>query len=68
MMKQNPDPSLSSFRDPSGHIFLKDDKVYRTVNASYKKHVGDSFSSGGSYNHQPYKYPYLELQSLLPFH
>ena len=35
-----------SFRDPSGHIFYKKNKVYRVVNNSYKKHYDHLMNSG----------------------
>jgi hypothetical protein len=38
----------SSFRDPSGYIFIKDNKFYRAVNNSYKENF-DFFNSSGLY-------------------
>ena len=35
-----------SFRDPSGYIFYKNNKVYRVVNESYKKDYDHLMSSG----------------------
>lgn len=35
-----------SFRDPSGHIFYENNKVYRVVNESYKKDYDNLISSG----------------------
>ena len=35
-----------SFRDPSGHIFYENDKVFRVVNNSYKKHYDHLMKSG----------------------
>jgi len=35
-----------SFRDPSGYIYYKNNKVYRVVNESYKKNYDNLMSSG----------------------
>lgn len=39
----------SSFRDPSGFLFWKDDDIYRYINISYKKHY-DFFMDSGLYD------------------
>lgn len=38
----------SSFRDPSGYIFIKDNKFYRAVNNSYRENF-DFFETSGLY-------------------
>ena len=38
----------SSFRDSSGFIFKKNNKLYRVINNSYKKHY-DHFMNSGLY-------------------
>ncbi|MDC1518963.1 hypothetical protein N8389_06900 [Flavobacteriaceae bacterium] len=35
-----------SFRDPSGYIFYENNKVYRVINKSYKKHYDHLIKSG----------------------
>ena len=35
-----------SFRDPSGHVFYEKNKVFRSVNYSYKKHYDHLIASG----------------------
>ncbi|MEJ2104276.1 MAG: hypothetical protein P8X47_06825, partial [Ignavibacteriaceae bacterium] len=41
--------SSSSFRDPSGYIFSRNDEIYRTVTFSYKNNF-DFLISSGLYN------------------
>jgi ribosomal protein L11 methylase PrmA len=36
----------ASFRDPSGHIFVRDEKIYRQVNKSYQKQYDLLLESG----------------------
>lgn len=36
----------SSFRDPSGHVFVKNNTVYRSVDPSYQKNYDSLMSSG----------------------
>ena len=40
---------LSSFRDPSGFLFFKDNKIYRQINLSYKNEY-DQLMNSGLYN------------------
>lgn len=42
-------PHPSSYRDPSGFIFIKDDVLYRQVNKVFASHF-DHFISSGCYN------------------
>jgi ribosomal protein L11 methylase PrmA len=35
-----------SFRDPSGYVFIQDDKIYRNINAEYSIHYNHFTSSG----------------------
>ena len=39
----------SSFRDPSGFVYFKDDHIYRQINFSYKENY-DLLMSSGLYN------------------
>jgi hypothetical protein len=43
-------PLPSSFRDPSGFVFEKDNLIYRQVNAVFKNDF-DHFTSSGCYDH-----------------
>ena len=43
-MADNPHPA--SYRDPAGHVFLRDDAVYRQVNRSYQADYERLMSSG----------------------
>ncbi len=45
-MKQNPDPSHSSFRDPNGYVFLKEGIIYRSVHERYQPHYDKLMKSG----------------------
>ena len=38
-----------SFRDPSGWVFEKEGRIFRTVNAAYKEHFTALINSGGLY-------------------
>ena len=49
-----------SFRDPSGHIFYENNKVFRVVNESYKKHYDHLITSG--------LYEALKIKKLLVEH
>ena len=49
-----------SFRDPSGWVFEKEDRIFRTVNASYKSHF-DALISTGLYDRL------VKAGCLLPF-
>lgn len=40
----------ASYRDPSGHIFTKEETIYRQVNLSFKDHF-DHFIQSGCYRH-----------------
>ena len=42
----NPSALPSSFRDPSGFLFRKGDKVLRQVNSAYEPHYRELMSSG----------------------
>jgi ribosomal protein L11 methylase PrmA len=39
-------PHPASFRDPAGHVFVRDGVVYRQVNPVYREHFECLFSSG----------------------
>lgn len=55
---------LSSFRDPDGFIFYKDDKLYRAVAESYKN-CYDHFISSGLYDklvREKYIVPHKEIE------
>src|SRR5688500_2893726 len=45
-MKPIPDPSNSSFRDPSGHVFIRNGVVLRTVHSKYAPHYDHLIQSG----------------------
>jgi ribosomal protein L11 methylase PrmA len=45
-MKQTVKKIPGSFRDPSGFLFLKENKLYRTIHNSYKKHYSHLMQSG----------------------
>lgn len=42
--------STSSFRDPAGFIFIKNDELYRQINLCYKDHF-DLFNNSGLYEY-----------------
>ena len=47
MMRQDSNQNLSSsFRDPSGFLFLKDGSIYRQINLSYKENYDRLMGSG----------------------
>lgn len=46
MESSNNSPVVSSFRDPSGFVFQKDNIFYRQVNKSYRENYDLLFSSG----------------------
>jgi len=46
MRKKNTEVLASSFRDPSGFIFRRDDVLYRQVNCTYKEHYDALMATG----------------------
>jgi len=55
-MKRN----QGSFRDPSGYVFEKEGRIFRTVSSTYKEHF-EALTAAGLYNQL------VEAGCLLPF-
>ncbi|MCL2004853.1 MAG: hypothetical protein FWG73_01700 [Planctomycetaceae bacterium] len=52
--------NTGSFRDPSGTVYHQDDRIFRTVNASYKEHF-EAFIKTGLYDRL------VKAECILPF-